>query len=337
MQLRENADLRAFNTLRVAATARYLVILGNREDALRFARDHRFRDLPRLAIGSGSNVLFRRDFDGVVAVMASRGVQTTEIGDSIEVEAAAGEDWHGLVKWTLASGSNGLENLSLIPGTVGAAPVQNIGAYGVELSDRFVSLEAVDLDSGTLRQFGAGECGFGYRTSIFKLDARDRFLICSVKLRLDRALRPTLHYAGVREELERLGAQPLTALAISAAICSIRSRKVPDPRALGNAGSFFKNPEITTELAESLASRFPGLPVYPRDDGRAKVSAAWLIEQCGWKGKRQGDAGVYAEHALVLVNHGTASGMDLWALAMAIRDSVGERFGIELEPEPRIV
>ncbi len=338
MRVVEHANLRPYNTLGVTAKARYLAILEDQEHAVRFAREPRFRRMPRLVVGGGSNILFRRNFDGVVGLVTSRGIQATPVdGGSVMVRAAAGENWHRLVLWTVESGLCGLENLAMIPGSVGAAPIQNIGAYGVELSECIESLEAVDLQSGKLRRFGAEDCEFGYRTSVFKLADRDRFLISSVTLRLSRTLRPELHYAGVREELEKRGAQSLTAAAICSAICSLRSRKLPDPRSLGNAGSFFKNPVLDPTRSASLAARFPAMPTYPQDDGTMKVSAAWLIEQCGWKGRRLGDAGVYEGHALVLVNHGSATGVDLWTLAAAIRESVAARFDITLEPEPRVV
>ncbi len=338
MRVIEDADLQPFNTFRVRARALYLAILEQPEDVTRLRDEPRFRGLQRLILGGGSNILFRGDFHGVVVCVGIRGMSFEAVdGDTVRVRCAGGENWHKLVCQTIDLGWCGLENLSLIPGTVGAAPMQNIGAYGVEISSRFEYLEAFDLDYGTLDRFDRDACAFGYRTSQFKRTPPDRYLIHLVALRLSRTLQPVLHYSGIREELQKDNGGQLTARRISSAICRLRKRKLPDPQRIGNAGSFFKNPVVRGEIASDLAERFPEMPAHPEPDGSTKLSAGWLIDQCGWKGHRQGDAGVSGRHALVLVNHGAATGAELWQLAQSIRDSVEHRFHVRLEPEPRIV
>src|SRR5690606_1554115 len=282
-------------------------------------------------------------------------------GDAAIVEAAAGENWHDFVCWTLDQGLGGLENLSLIPGTVGASPIQNVGAYGVEMRERFDSLEAADRRSGERRRLFAEDCRFGYRDSIFKHPEGAHWLVLSVRFRLSRRFEPRLDYGELRAELAAAAAAggapraapgddanspaKLDARAVAAAVVAIRRRKLPDPAVLGNAGSFFRNPVVEAARADALARSHPDMPRYPADDPdpqaghapRVKLSAGWLIDRCGWKGFREGDAGVHDRHALVLVNHGAASGAQLLALAERIRESVRERFGVELEPEPTIV
>lgn len=336
MLVTENASLRALNTFRVEARARFLVTLETLEDIPAFLADERFYGLPRLIMGGGSNILFRDDFPGVVVHVTLRGVEL--LGEDAAyryIAVAAGESWHEFVRWTVKQGWPGLENLSLIPGTVGAAPVQNIGAYGMELADVCTAVEAVDLQTGESGLITAEDCRFAYRDSRFKQEP-DRWLITSVLLRLPKPFTPKLDYPGVSEALA--DAKP-TPLAVSDAICAVRRAKLPglEVDQPGSAGSFFKNPLIPARHAEALSGRFPAMPSWPLPDGLVKLSAGWLIDQCGWKGRRDGDAGVYDKHALVLVNHGTASGAALWALAEAIRASVRERFGVELEPEPIVL
>lgn len=338
MRIIKNASLRPYNTFGVAARTRYLAVLECPEDVFVLIEKPFINGMPRLILGGGSNLLFRQDFQGVVALVRFKGIQVLgEDDDHVYMRAAAGEDWHGFVLHTLALNYGGLENLSLIPGTVGAAPIQNIGAYGVELSERFESLEAMSMEDGRSRVFDKEACQFGYRTSVFKLAEKNRYLITSVTVKLSRKAQFIVHYAGVSEELARQGQGPLTAQRISEAICRIRRNKLPDPAWMGNAGSFFKNPLVDEETLIWLRDRFPKLAAFPQPQGGAKLSAAWLIEQCGWKGYRSGDAGVCDKHALVLVNYGRASGREIWQLAEAIITSVEERFGIRLEPEPLIV
>jgi UDP-N-acetylmuramate dehydrogenase len=336
MHLEEHVSLLAHNTFRVEARARYFASLERQEDILTLLADERLRTLPRLILGGGSNVLFRADFPGLVMRVALRGVELLGEDQSHRlVRAAAGESWHDVVRWTVSQGWPGLENLSLIPGTVGAAPVQNIGAYGVELADVCEAVEAVELSTGQTHTFDREACRFAYRDSLFKQQA-GRWLITSVTFRLPKVFAPRLDYPGVREAL---GDVEPTPLAVSEAICAVRRAKLPGlaPGEPGSAGSFFKNPLVPAGQAEALRASYPGLPAWPQPDGRTKLSAAWLIEQCGWKGRRVGDAEIYARHALVLVNHGRASGAELWALAEAVRSSVRQRFGVDLEPEPLVL
>jgi UDP-N-acetylmuramate dehydrogenase len=346
LRIESPASLRALNSFGVSAQASRLVTLdtlADLDEALALLAHS-----PRsLVLGGGSNLLLAGDFEGTVLRMALRGRRILSEAEAAPdamalVEAAAGENWHDFVCWTLDQGLYGLENLSLIPGTVGASPIQNIGAYGVEMRDRFESLEAVDRVSGERRRLNAAECRFGYRDSLFKRPEGARWLILSVRFRLARTFAPRLEYAELRREIDagnlaagRADAAP-DARTVAAAVIAIRRRKLPDPARLGNAGSFFRNPVVDAATAEALARAWPGLPCHA-SDGAVKLSAAWLIDRCGWKGHREGDAGVHAEHALVLVNHGCATGTELLRLALRIAASVRERFGVVLEPEPTIV
>jgi UDP-N-acetylmuramate dehydrogenase len=257
-------------------------------------------------------------------------------GDQVLVEAEAGEPWHPFVQWTLQHGLVGLENLSLIPGTVGAAPVQNIGAYGVELKDLFAGLTALDRHSGELREFSLNDCGFAYRDSLFKREA-GRWVILRVRFALHRAARLHLDYGPLRQRLAEQGIAEPTAVDVSQAICAIRREKLPDPAVLGNAGRFFKNPMVSAELAQRLTAEHADLVAYPQADGRVKLAAGWLIERAGWKGFREGDAGVHRLQALVLVNYGQASGQQLLALAQRIQADILQRFAVDLEIEPNVL
>ena len=358
--IQESAPLRALNSFGVNARAGRLATLAGLADldaALAFLAGS-----PRtLLLGGGTNLLLAGDFDGAVLRIALAGrriVAEDADGASAVVEAAAGENWHDFVCWTLDQGLSGLENLSLIPGTVGASPIQNIGAYGVEMRDCFDSLEAVDRRSGERRRLPPADCSFGYRDSVFKHPTGEHWLILSVRFRLSRRFVPKLGYDALRTELalapgdetgltrSDAASSALDARAVAAAVIAIRRRKLPDPAVLGNAGSFFRNPVVSATQAAALASEHPGLPRHPAEAGtptgadglpQVKLSAGWLIDRCGWKGHREGDAGVHAQHALVLVNHGNASGAQLLGLANRIRESVRERFGVVLEAEPTIV
>lgn len=288
----------------------------------------------RLVLGGGSNLIFAGDYPGLVVHVALRGRRLCGEDDGAWwVEAAAGEPWHDFVRWTLAQGWPGLENLSLIPGTVGAAPVQNIGAYGVELAAHCDTVEAVDLDSATLRRFTAQECAFAYRDSVFRRQP-GRWLITAVRFRLPRCWQPALGYPELAREVAARGWTAPTPTQVSDAVIAIRQRKLPDPAQLGNAGSFFKNPLVDGARFAALHAQWPALPHYPQADGQIKLAAGWLIEQCGWKGRRDGAVGCHAGQALVLVNHGGARGEDVRRVAAAIRADVAARFGVELEVEP---
>lgn len=335
-QWQEHVSLKPYNSFGIDVKARYFTQVRDDVEVRQALAGAAAEDVPVLVIGGGSNVLLTADIEALVLHMASRGVRVLEDdGERVVIEAEAGEPWHPFVQWSLRQGLNGLENLSLIPGTVGAAPMQNIGAYGVEIKDVFAGLTALDRHTGELRDFALEECGFAYRDSLFKRDV-GRWLILRVRFALHRTLQAHLDYGPVRQRLLEQGIEQPTAQAISDAICSIRREKLPDPAELGNAGSFFKNPVISTALAEEIRARYPNLVAYPQADGQVKLAAGWLIEQAGWKGYRDGDAGVHRLQSLVLVNYGQATGAQLHGLACKIQTDIHERFGVELEMEPNL-
>lgn len=292
--------------------------------------------MPRLLLGGGSNIVLTGDFDGLVLHMAMQGraIVGVDAGHTL-VRAAAGENWHALVQWTLAQGLGGLENLALIPGTVGAAPIQNIGAYGAETRELLHSLTVYDLASGQTRSMDARACRFGYRDSVFKHAEGAGLVIVDVTFALPRDWRPNLRYAELAQALA--GIEAPSAQQVCDAVVAIRRAKLPDPALIGNAGSFFKNPVVSGAQCARLLAAFPALVHHAQPDGSAKLAAGWLIDQCGWKGRRLGNAGVYAKQALVLVNHGGARGEEVVALARAIQADVLQRYGVALETEPVFV
>lgn len=316
-------DLTGRNTFGLASHARHGAVVTRGYDIGALADFAASHNLPLRVIGGGSNIVPRERVDAVVGVMALNGRTVTQRDETILVTAGAGEDWPSLVEWTVEQGLGGLENLAGIPGTVGAAPVQNIGAYGLELADRFHILTAYDVEKRSVRSFRRQDCGFGYRQSIFKGSAR--YIILNVTLALPRVWLPILTYRG----LDTLP-MPVSARDVMDRVLALRREKLPDWRTLGNAGSFFHNPVVWPQVAASI----PGVPRYPHSDGAVKLSAAWLIEACGLRGYREGKAGVYDRHALILVNHGGATFTDISALASTIRAAVMERFGIALVQEP---
>lgn len=334
--LTENASLRDRNTLRVDARAAWLAEVHDAEAIPEVLAHPALRGEP-LLLGEGSNVLFTGDYGGAIVTMATRGVEVLDDdGACTRIRVAAGEHWDDFVRWTLGEGHAGLENLILIPGSAGAAPMQNIGAYGVEAGAFIESVDAFDLHERCFIRFANPQCEFGYRDSVFKRHP-DRWLITRITFRLPRAWTPRIEYAGVQDELRRMGIEHPAPIHVADAVVSLRTRKLPDPRVIGNAGSFFKNPLVPAAQAERLRAEHPQLPCWPGADGVSKLSAAWLIETSGFKGAREGDAGISSRHALVLVNHGHASGEELWAFAQRVRMSVHARFGVMLEPEPRII
>ena len=328
--------LRAHNTFGFDVRARLACHVAREADLAAAVRDPRAEGQRLLVLGGGSNVVLTRDFDGLVLLVGLRGRRVVREDDGAwYVEAAAGENWHDFVAWTLDERMPGLENLALIPGTVGAAPVQNIGAYGLEMADRCVSVRAVELASGEAVEFDAAACGFGYRDSFFKREGRDRFVITSVTFRLPKAWTPQAGYADLARALEARGCPAAPAARdVFDAVVAVRRAKLPDPAQLGNAGSFFKNPVIDAGRFDALAASEPGIVSYPQPDGRVKLAAGWLIDRCGWKGRALRAAAVHERQALVLVNRGGATGADILELAQAIRDDVRARFGVELEQEP---
>ncbi len=325
-------DLTSLNTLGLASRAPAFVRLrspSQLEALSTLASRHR----GLLVLGGGSNLVLPPHVDSLVAHVALRGVRLLDArSDAWIVEAGAGENWHGFVSACVANGWDGLENLALIPGTVGAAPVQNIGAYGVELADRFLGLTAWNVRQRRLVDMDAAACRYAYRDSAFKHDAPGAWVIVSVRFALPRPWRPVLDYPDLQRQASLAGTP--TARAVFDAVCNIRRAKLPDPAVIGNAGSFFKNPLVDGAVRDELAARYPGLVSYPQPDGRYKLAAGWLIDQCGWKGRRLGPAGVHDRQALVLVNRGGAAAADIMALAAAIQRDVAERYQVALEPEP---
>src|SRR6478735_11474169 len=329
----ENAKLGARNTFGVAARAPMLVEVANTQALPELFGYAMLRDGPVLVLGGGSNLLFAGDPEGVVLALTAQSIALVEDdGDTAIVRADAGVEWHAFVLWTLGHGLAGLENLALIPGTVGAAPIQNIGAYGVEVREAIHAVHAFDRTTRSMTCLTAADCAFAYRDSVFKHDP-ERYVVTSVDFRLSRATRVRIDYAGVGDELAAMGIESPRASQVAEAVCRIRRRKLPDPAVIGNAGSFFKNPIVPVAIADALKAEHAALPVFRGShETTRKLSAAWLIDQCGWKGHREGDAGVAASHALVLVNHGHATGAQLLDLARRIAASVQERFGVAIEP-----
>jgi UDP-N-acetylmuramate dehydrogenase len=336
------ASLREFNTFGLPAQAATLVRIASDADVRRVLAHPDYGCAPKFVLGGGSNIVLTRDVEAVVLKVEVAGRRLVEAReDAWIVESGAGEDWHELVAWTLQQGWPGLENLALIPGTVGAAPVQNIGAYGVELKDRFESLDAVDLVTGRTVTLDAAACRFGYRDSVFKQGGFEglagKSLITRVRLRLPRPWQPVFGYLDLERKRAETGIDQPDARTIFDWVCAIRRAKLPDPAVVGNAGSFFKNPVVSAEQCRDIIDRDPEIVHYPLPDGSCKLAAGWLIDACGWKGKSVGRAGVYDKQALVLVNRGGASGAEVLTLARAIQESVYGRFGIRLEPEPVIL
>ena len=332
----EQAPLAARNTLRVAARARLLAEVRDAAKLPELLEFPAVRDRPLLVLGEGSNLLLTGDFDGTVVAMATRGVQVEQDGDVARIAVAAGERWDDFVRWTLGQGFAGLENLILIPGTVGAAPIQNIGAYGTEVAEFVESVEAWDLHERRVVSLDNAACAFAYRHSLFKREP-GRYIVTAVRFALPRQRELRTDYAGIREELARMGVDKPAPFHVAEAVVHLRTRKLPDPAVIGNAGSFFKNPIVDATLGESLKREHPDLVAWPGSDGGWKLSAAWLIEAAGLKGYREGDAGISNRHALVLVNHGHASGAELWGLAQKVIAGVEATFGVRLEPEPVVV
>lgn len=339
MEIKHNISLRPFNSFGIDVSARYFAAFASVEELSELVNGNRIQSTDSLLIlGGGSNVLLTRNIDGWVLKNDLTGIELLkEDEDHYYIKAQAGENWHGFVQYCITHQYAGVENLSLIPGNVGASPMQNIGAYGVEIKDVFHELRAFDLWEKTIRHFSLEDCTFGYRESVFKNRDKGRYVILDVTYRLSK--KPAFHtsYGAIAQELERMGIQELSIQAVSQAVIRIRSSKLPDPKQIGNAGSFFKNPVISTGQYDILQAQYPAIPGYMAGEGYTKVAAGWLIEQCGWKGYRKGDAGCYEKQALVLVNYGKASGQDIWEPSQSIIDSVKEKFGIQLEREVNII
>ncbi len=336
--IKEQLDLSKYTTMGVKANAQFFVEIRSIEElekALEFAKQ---RDLPFLVLGGGSNMLFVDDFNGLVILNKIEGIEIiSEDKTKVIIEFGAGENWHKIVLYCIQNGFGGVENLSLIPGTVGAAPIQNIGAYGVELKDVFVSLDAFLINQGDLKSFSKSECNFGYRDSVFKKELKGKAIIISVRLKLSKQGKPNIEYASLKQRLAEQGISNPSIEDVSNAVIEVRQSKLPDPNEIGNTGSFFKNPVISVYQFDELKKRYKNLSGYPVSERQVKVPAGWLIEQAGWKGRRVGDAGVHSKQALVLVNYGNATGKEIWALAKDIVDSVYQKFEIRLTPEVNIL
>ncbi len=338
MQLEKHASLLPYNTFGIDVQAELLAQIGSMEDLRTALSDESLRHHERLILGGGSNVLFTRNFGGLVLLNRLKGISVVKEDENhVWVKAGAGEVWHDLVSWTVEQGWGGMENMSLIPGSVGAGPMQNIGAYGIELKDVFHDLEALQLDTLETEHFNAGACRFGYRESVFKHELKNKYFITSVTFRLNKQPILNTSYGAIAQELGKLGITNPGVKDVSEAVIRIRRSKLPDPAVLGNAGSFFKNPEVDQETADRIRSEYPALVSYPTTPGRVKLAAGWLIEQCGWKGKVVGHTGAHKDQALVLVNYGGATGNEVYQLAMEIRESVFERFGVRIDPEVNLV
>ena len=340
MLVEKNFPLQAFNSFHIVAKALSLVHIADESDVIALLADPKWGSEPQFVLGGGSNIVLTGDVRPLVLkveIMGRRLLRETD--KAYIVEAGAGENWHDFVDWTLAQGYPGLENMALIPGTVGASPVQNVGAYGVELQDRFDSLDAIDLHTGAVFTLDAAQCAFGYRDSVFKHDAavKDRVLILRVRFALSKQWKPVLGYADLEKKMAVEDCEAPTPRQIFNWVCEIRRAKLPDPLNIGNAGSFFKNPTVSHEQCADIIARDPKVVHYLLPNGSVKLAAGWLIDSCGWRGKTVGHAGVYEKQALVLVNRGGATGGEVMTLAKAIQTSVYERFGIMLEPEPVVV
>ncbi len=336
MQIRDNVSLKPFNTFGIDAMARYFLPITNHQSLITL--QSLITNHQSLILGGGSNLLFTRDFDGLVIHNQLKGMELVRTtAEHVWVKVAAGEVWHAFVEYCLEHDFAGVENLALIPGYVGASPMQNIGAYGVEVKEVIEEVEAWHLREGYSRTFSNEECGFGYRESVFKRELKGIFLITSVTFRLNKVPLYHLEYGAIRQELERMGVVEPTIRSVADAVIRIRQSKLPDPRKIGNAGSFFKNPEVPSAQYESLKALYPELPGYPQASGRVKLAAGWLIEKAGWKGVHRGEAGVHDKQALVLVNLGNATGKEIWQLSEEILRSVQQQFGVLLEREVNIV
>lgn len=337
MNIQENISLKNYNTFGIDVKARFFVEIAG---LVQLQKVLELKAYPKkFIISGGSNMLLTKDIDALVVHLKLKGISIVEENENfVEVKAMAGENWHELVMWSLDQGFGGLENLSLIPGNVGTAPIQNIGAYGVELKDVFVSCAAMDVKTGELEGFDNEACEFGYRESIFKNRAKDKYIITSVVLKLTKKDH-VLHtgYGSIENELKEKGIVHPTIRDISDAVIAIRRSKLPDPKEIGNSGSFFKNPVISQKAFDRFIKKYPNAPFYEMDDDKFKIPAGWLVEQCGFKGKRFGDAGVHEKQALVLVNHGSATGKEILDLSKKIQDEVQKTFKIKIQPEVNII
>jgi UDP-N-acetylmuramate dehydrogenase len=333
----QNKSLKKYNTFGLDVTADYFTSIHSIEDLIHVLQDKQYATMPKMFLGGGSNVLLTKDYRGLIIHNCLNGIEVVKRDDAfVYVKAASGEGWHDFVLYCIDKGFGGVENMSLIPGSVGAGPMQNIGAYGVEMKDVFYELEALNLSSLQVEKFSNVDCKFGYRESVFKNEKKGQYFIVAVTFRL--SLNPTVNttYGAIQQQLKAMNVENPTIKNVSDAVIAIRSSKLPNPAVLGNSGSFFKNPEISTTEYERLRNEFPNVVGYPTNAGY-KLAAGWLIEQCGWKGKVVGNCGSHKDQALVLVNYGNATGDEIYQLALAIQDSVFEKFQVRIVPEVNII
>ncbi|NEN22879.1 UDP-N-acetylmuramate dehydrogenase [Cryomorpha ignava] len=338
MQIERNASLKALNTFGIEAKAAFLATFHSADELRLILESTEIKNFPKMILGGGSNLLFTQDYDGLILKNGISGIECIrEDEDHFYVKAGAGENWHDFVLTCIKNGYAGIENLSLIPGNVGASPMQNIGAYGVEIKDRFDHLEAFNLETGDVEIFSGEECEFGYRESVFKRKLKGKYVIVSVTFQLLKKPDFQVKYGAITTELEEMGVKELSIEAISQAVINIRNSKLPNPKDLGNAGSFFKNPVISAAQWKKISAKHPEIPNYPAPENEIKLAAGWLIEQAGWKGKRIGNCGMHAKQALVLVNYGGATGQEIYDHSTRVKESVAEQFGVELEREVNIL
>lgn len=338
MEVKENFSLKSFNTFSIDAKAKYFAEFDSVEALKAILTDKNYNDIPKMILGGGSNILLTKDFDGLILKNNLLGINKIKEDDtSVYLEVGAGENWHNFVLYSIEHNYSGIENLSLIPGTVGAAPMQNIGAYGVEIKDVFHSLKALSVETLEIQEFKNNDCNFGYRESVFKRELKNKFIILSVIFKLSKNHQVNTSYGAIKDTLKEMGIENPSIKDISDAVCKIRSSKLPDPKEIGNAGSFFKNPEISPELFNKLKVQYPDIVSYKTNTEKVKIPAGWLIERAGWKGKTFGDFGVHKNQALVLVNYGNANGTDINNLADQIKKSIYQQFEIDLEKEVNII
>lgn len=337
MNIIQNQSLKKYNTFGIEATANEFVAIQNQEELASILKENQSKKL--FVLAGGSNMLLTKNIEALVIHINNKGIEIIEENDdSVWVKSNAGEVWHEFVMWCIEHNFGGIENLSLIPGNVGATPVQNIGAYGVEIKDTFVSCEAMEIATQKMRTFTKEDCQFGYRESIFKGDLKNQYIILSVTFKLTKKNHKiNTSYGAIDLEIEKNGIENPSIKDVSNAVIAIRQSKLPDPKELGNSGSFFKNPIVPIEIYNKAKSNYPEMPHYPVSETQVKVPAGWLIEQAGFKGKRFGDAGIHTKQALVLVNYGNATGSEIWAVAQNIQKTVKDKFGIEIEAEVNVI
>jgi UDP-N-acetylmuramate dehydrogenase len=338
IEIKKNFSLLSYNTFHLDVSTEYFAAINTLQDLKQLIADPLYPKVSKLVLGGGSNVLFTKNYKGLVILNNIKGVAVSEENeDEVYVRSGAGVIWNDLVMYCVKENYGGIENLSLIPGKAGAAPVQNIGAYGVELKDLFQELEGVELATGKLKKFSLADCRFGYRDSVFKNELKNLFMITSITLRLQKNPVFNTSYGAIETEMKAMNVEQVNVRAISDAVCNIRRSKLPDPVLIGNAGSFFKNPEVSIEVCNSLKEKFPELIAHKTQHNTMKLAAGWLIEQCGWKGKTSGHVGMHAKQALVLVNYGNATGQELLNHAKAVQESVIEKFNVLMEMEVNVI